>query len=37
MLVFPCDYCKIFKNTYLEEQLRMAASAKTQMDENLAL
>ena len=23
-----CEYCKIFKNSYLEEHLRMAASAK---------
>ena len=24
--MLPCDYRKIFKNTYSEEQLRMAAS-----------
>ena len=24
--VFSCDYCKIFKNIYLEKHLRMAAS-----------
>ena len=24
--VFCCDYCKIFKNIYLEKHLRMAAS-----------
>ena len=24
---FSCEYCKIFKNTYFEEHLRMAASA----------
>ena len=23
--MFSCDYCEIFKNTYFEEQLRMAA------------
>ena len=25
--VFPCEYCKIFKNTYFEEHLRTAASS----------
>ena len=25
--VFSCKYCKIFKNSYFEEHLRMAASA----------
>ena len=24
--VFSCEYCEIFKNTYLEEHLRSAAS-----------
>ena len=24
--LFPCEYCKIFKNTYFEEHLRTAAS-----------
>ena len=25
--VFPCEYCKIFKNTYFEKQLQAAVSA----------
>ena len=25
--VFSCEYCKIFKNTYFEENLRATASA----------
>ena len=25
--VFYCEYCKIFKNTYFEENLRTTASA----------
>ena len=25
--VFPCEYCKIFRNTYFEEHLRTTASA----------
>ena len=24
--VFTCEYCEIFKNTYFEEHLQMAAS-----------
>ena len=27
MQVFFCEYCEIFKNSYFEEHLRMAASA----------
>ena len=29
-----CKYCEIFKNTYLEEDLQMAASETYSQDEN---
>ena len=30
--MFSCEYCQIFRNTYFEEHLRMAASAVFQTD-----
>ena len=30
--MISCEYCKIFKNTYFEEHLRMAASGACQRE-----
>ena len=31
LLVFNCEFCKIFKNTFLTQQLRVTASASTKL------
>ena len=31
--MFPCEFCKIFENTYFVEHLRMAASGRSYLYE----